>query len=295
MTIKHKVIKEFQFLSPDKKIFILKVGTILEEYLYKVKNESIPIDKDIIDNNPDFFESLDWKSELLTYIKSQKLAQPAVLSKKLIPFIEDIILSSIKQDTPGIIVDESKIKELERKEVDLNNRDKRISDKEEEIEIRLKRVEKREESHKEELKTLDKKEDLLRDRSKELTEKQLDIEDKLQDIKERERNLDRNLLESSKDIDAKYVELHHKIDKDLKSLSEREKDLEISIKDLKKKEGKILDQEGEVDDKSRNFEIKVEEFKNWESDLIRLNNEIKNWESLHWKLQKMNPPPSAIL
>ena len=55
MKIKHKVVKEFQYLTPDKKIFILKVGTILDEYIYKVKNESINIDKDIIDNNPDFF------------------------------------------------------------------------------------------------------------------------------------------------------------------------------------------------------------------------------------------------
>ena len=35
MKIKHKVIKEFQYLSPDKKIFILKIGTILEEYMTK--------------------------------------------------------------------------------------------------------------------------------------------------------------------------------------------------------------------------------------------------------------------
>ena len=49
MKIKHKVIKEFQYLSPDKKIFILNVGTILEEYNYRVKTEIIPIDRDIID------------------------------------------------------------------------------------------------------------------------------------------------------------------------------------------------------------------------------------------------------
>ena len=69
MKIKHKVIKEFQYLSPDKKIFILKLGTILEDYIYKVKTELIPIDKDIIDNNPDFFILIDWKAELITYLK----------------------------------------------------------------------------------------------------------------------------------------------------------------------------------------------------------------------------------
>ena len=73
MKIKHKVIKEFQYLSPDKKIFILNVGTILEEYNYRVKTEIIPIDRAIVDNNPSFFEVIDWKAELLTYIKTNTL------------------------------------------------------------------------------------------------------------------------------------------------------------------------------------------------------------------------------
>jgi hypothetical protein len=92
MKIKHKVIKEFQYLSPDKKIFILKVGTILQEYNYTVKSEIIPIDKDIIDNNPEFFEVIDWKSELLTHMKAQKFPTPSQFHKKLIPFIEEMVL-----------------------------------------------------------------------------------------------------------------------------------------------------------------------------------------------------------
>jgi len=295
MKTKHKLLQDFQFTSSTKKIFVLKTGTVLEDYLFKSKDGEILIDKDIIDNNPLFFQVLDWKTELLIHLKLEKIPQPSQVNKKLIPFIEDMILASIKQETTGIVVDESKIKELERKEVDLGNREKRISDKEEEIDIRLKRVEKREESHKEELKSLDKKEDALRERSKELTEKQLDIEDKLQDINERERNLDRNLLESAKDIDSKYVELQDKIDKDLRALSEREKDLEISSKELKKKEEKLNDRESVIDDKIRNLEIRVEEMKHWEADVNRLNSEIKTWETLHWKLQRNNPPPSAII
>ena len=113
MKIKHKVVKEFQYLSPDKKIFILKAGTILEEYNYKIKSDIIPIDKDIIDNNPEFFEIIDWKAELLTYIKANKLPTPAVLTKKLIPFIDEMVLSSIQQNTiTGTVVDESVVKEL---------------------------------------------------------------------------------------------------------------------------------------------------------------------------------------
>ena len=225
MKIKHKVVKEFQYLSPDKKIFILKVGTVLEEYNYKVKTEIVPIDKDIIDNNPEFFEVIDWKAELLTYIKTNKLPTPAVLTKKLIPFIDEMVLSSIQQNVPtGNVVDESVVRELERKELDLNSRDKRIKEKEDEIEIRIKRVEKRETEYKEDLKSLDKKEDDIRERSKELIEKGLDLDDKMQELNEKERNIDRSVLESSKEIDEKYVKLQKKIDSDMKELSKREKE-----------------------------------------------------------------------
>ena len=295
MKIKHKVVKEFQYLSPDKKIFILKVGTILQEYNYTVKSEIIPIDRDIIDNNPEFFEVLDWKSELLTYMKVQKLPTPSQLQKKLIPFIEDMILSSIQQNQTTVsVIDESKIKELEWKEIDLNNRDKRVKDKEDEIDIRLKRVEKREDDHKEELKSLDKKEDELRSRSRELTEKQIDLEDKAQDINEKERNFDRSILESSKDLDVKYVELQSKIDKDIRTVTEKEKDLEVISKDLKRKEESLNQLDSDIEEVKKYLELKIEQVNLEEESLMKLNQEIKDWENKHWKFQRHAIPPSAI-
>lgn len=273
MKIKHKVVKEFQYLSPDKKIFILKVGTILEEYNYKVKTEIVPIDRDIIDNNPEFFEVIDWKAELLTYIKANKLPTPAVLTKKLIPFIDEMVLYSIQQNIPtGNVVDESVVRELERKEMDLNSRDKRIKEKEDEIEIRIKRVEKRETEYKEDLKSLDKKEDDIRDRTKVLIEKGLDLDDKMQDLNEKERNLDRSALESSKDIDKKYVKLQEKIDKDLKALSERERDLESKSKTVSKREEDISKLEGDIYEKAKAYDLIKEDIRVIESDILNILN-----------------------
>lgn len=294
MKVKHKVVKEFQYLSPDKKIFILKIGTILEEYNYRVKTEIIPIDKDIVDNNPEFFEVIDWKVELLSYMRAEKLPQPAQLGKKIIPFIEEMILSSIGQNNQqGQVVDEYQIKELERKEKDLNNRESRIRDKEEEIDIRLKRVEKREDSYKEDLKLLDKKEDDLRARSRELTERDLDLQDRLRDFNEKERNFDRSILESAKDLDVKYAELQSKIDSDLRKVSEREKDLEILQKELKKKEDSLSQKEAELQDKLRDHTMFSEDYKLYEAEIRKLAKEIEDWEGLHWKLKKTTKPPSA--
>jgi DNA-directed RNA polymerase subunit beta len=42
MKIKHKLLSDYQYITPDKKIFLIKSGTIIEEYQYKLKGENIP-------------------------------------------------------------------------------------------------------------------------------------------------------------------------------------------------------------------------------------------------------------
>lgn len=295
MKIKHKLLSDYQFLSNEKKIFLIKSGTIIEEYFYRVKNENISIDKEIVDANPEIFQIVDWKSELLTHMKVQKFPTPTQFHKKLVPFIEEMVLSSIQQNSsPVNTIDESKLKDLEWKEIELNSREKRIQDKEEEIDIRLKRVDKREDEHKNDLKNLDKKEDDLRARSRELTEKQLDLEDKIQDLNERERNFDRSLLQSSSELDTKYANLQQKIDKDLKIVTEKEKDLEILSRDLSRKEEQLLQKEADLQEVEKYLQIKIEEVNLEEASLMKLEQEIKDWEKTHWKFQRNKIPPSAI-
>lgn len=292
MKIKHKLLSDYQYTSPDKKIFLIKTGTILQNYIYNVKGEDVLLDRDIIDANPEMFQIVDWKSELQLFIKKNKFASPKTLLNKITPFIEDIVLSS--SSNSGVQIDEDRLKEIESKESDLNNRERRIKGKEEEVEIRLNRVEKRENAYKEDLKALDKKEDSLREKSKEVKGREIDIEDKIQDLNEKERNLDRTILESSKDIDVKYKDLQSKIDKDLKIVTEKEKDLEVTIKDIKKREDKLLDREDEIDDGLRDIERKKEEFQDWGEEIVKLDQEIKDWEKLHWKFKRLRKPPSAI-
>lgn len=253
MKIKHKLLSDFQYISPDKKIFIIKAGTVLESYNYKLKSDIIPIDKEIVDANPEIFNIVDWKAELLTYIKTNKLPTPAVLTKKLIPFIEEIVLSSTSQSKSLPVVDEAKIKELELKEIDLNSRERRIKDQEDEIEIRLKRAEKREKDLKDDLQSIENREDELRSKSKELIEKSLDINDRTQELNEKERNLDRDVLKSSNEIDSKYKELQDKIDKDLLDLSNREKELDNKSRSLSEKEIDFENEKNKIHDKYRDI------------------------------------------
>jgi len=307
MKIKHKLLNDFQYLSPDKKIFILKKGVILEEYNYRVKTDIIPINKDIVDNNPEFFEVIDWKFELMTFMKVNKMPQPAQLGKKLIPFIEEMVLSTVSQSVSPKL-DDSKIKELEEKETELfkeeqnierlksslDSREKRVKDLEDEIDIRLKRLEKRENDWKLETANLDKKEADLREKNRELIDKNLEIEDKLQDIRELERNINLNSLKSSEEIDLKYAELQSKMDSDLKKLSDGEKDLESKWKEISKREKNLESMEDEWNKRFTGLKDKEEELQNFHMELIKLDGEIKQWEGMHWKFRRNLVPPSAI-
>jgi myosin heavy subunit len=279
MKIKHKLLSDYQYLTPDKKIILIKSGVILEGYNYKVKTDIIPIDKEIVDNNPQLFEIIDWKAELLSYIKINKLPTPAVLTKKIIPFIEEMILSSISQQT-GQKLDDSKIRELEQKETDLFSEEQSLNRK-------LVSLESKE-------RLLKDKEDELREKGRELINKGLELDDKLQDINERERNLDLNSLKSAEEIDSKYSELQTKINNDLKSLSDREKELESKLKEISKRESDLESKEDEINDKIKSHEITLEDFENYKQEVLKLDREIKDWEGLHWKFQRNEIPPSAI-
>ena len=290
MKIKHKLLSDYQLITTENKIVLIKSGTIIENYTY----EGIEIDKSIIDSNTNYFEIMSWKNELIIFMKKSKIPQPAVLSKKLIPFIDDMILGAIPEPTSGVAVDEEYVKELEQKDYDLNRKESRLADIEEDIEIRLSRIKKREDDYKDDLKKLDKREDELRQKLKDVSDKELEIQDKLQDINERERNLESEILNSSQDIDGKYKELQDKISSDLKSLSGKERELEEDQKELKLLTDDLNDKEAELEDKIRDFEIKIEEAKIWEAELHKLNGEINDWEGLHWKFQRNAIPPSAI-
>ena len=298
MKIKHKLLSDYQYTTPDKKIFLIKSGTIIEEYLYKLKGDNIPIDRDIVEANPQLFDPIDWKAELLTFMRVEKMPQPSQLGKKLIPFFEDMIMSSIQQKSessinPTLIRDverrESELntfkRDLDRKETDLESRDIRIKDKEDELEIRIKRLEKKENEHKIDIKSLENKEDDLRSRVRTTTEKELDIQDKFQELNERERNLDRTALSSAKEYDSKYTELQIKIDSDLNDLSKREKELEIGFKNVKELESKLESKMNEIIESNKSkiyFDL--------ETELKGIESEVRNISNIANSLSGFNHP-----
>ena len=249
MKAKHKLISEFQYVSPDKKIFILKSGTILEEYNYKVKNEVIPIDRDIVDNNPEFFEVVDWKAELLSYMRSNKMPQPAQLGKKLIPFIEEMILSSVGESV-ATNVDSVKEKQLEEKDTILFKKEKEIEKKmaevnsiKEQADELMAKAERREKETKTEYNLISKKSEKLDQKTKELTDKSEKLDIREAELKEEANKIDLHILSTTEKTDAKYNEMKKKIEEDMLVLSKREKELD-------EKESKLFKEESNNKDSS---------------------------------------------
>jgi chromosome segregation ATPase len=207
-------------------------------------------------------------------------------------------MSSIQHDTvpsmdPALMKDverrENELntfkRDLDRRDSDLDSRDRRIKDKEDEIEVRIKRVEKREDEYKLDLKTIEKKDDELRSRTREITEKELDLQEKSQELNERERNLSRTALSSAKEIDSKYAELQSKIDTDLADLSKREKELELGFKKIKELESQL---ENNINEIAESNKSKI--YSDLENELRGIESDIRDIDSIANSLTGFNHP-----
>jgi hypothetical protein len=188
--MKHKVIQDYQFVTTDKKIIILKSGITLENYTYSIKGkDSIHIDKDIIDNNISFFKPIDWKEELNIFLKQNKIPQPAIITKKIIPFIEEMFIlnsnqSSIKSQSfeleeieienksKKIAILESKLREdmdnLNLKEIELSRKESKLNSLKLEIENDLKNQEIYNQNYQSKIEELQQREDILNKKDSQL-------------------------------------------------------------------------------------------------------------------------------
>ena len=227
MKVKHKLLSDFQYISPDKKIFVLKSGTILEEYNYKVKGEVIPVDRDIVDNNPEFFEAVDWKAELLSFMRVNKMPQPAQLGKKLIPFIEEMVLSAVTPQAAAPADLERREAEAIRKLGEVERQRLELDQKIQESETRSRIVQRQEIALREDSAAFESKEEALRQRQKSLLEKELQLDDREQAVREKERNVEGLALKSMDDMDSKYADLQARIERDLQEVSRKEREVEL--------------------------------------------------------------------
>lgn len=287
--LKHKVIKDFQLITDDKKIIVLKSGSILEDYKYGNKKDYIKIDVDIILNNPEYFQIIDWKAELLSFMRSNKIPQPAIIFKKIIPFLEEMSIIKSNEPNPDYLDLEEKLQKSLKKQKELENElelkisrqlnTTEIENMEEELRNKLKKIRDREsELDSNEVSILKKQMELdillknekikIDEKSKDIESKELELKKKLRDIqlqeekireyevelKKKEREIDGVIISSEKDIGEKHNELYNKIRTQLKELEEKEKVFNEKVDIIEDRERELFNLQDKLDAKSKLLE-----------------------------------------
>lgn len=295
MTIKHKVIQDYQFVTDDKKIIVLKTNTILENYVYTPKGsqDSIVIDKEIIENNSEFFKILDWKEELHSFIKANKIPQPAILTKKIIPFIDEMFISSQNKisNTP-IIVSNHNDEEIKFKESQLESKAKRLEMLEKQLleeqqKISNKELEflRREKGITEKIKEIESSsinDEFYTTQIEEIKRKQLEILNKEKEIFEKESQLE--LLESKeRKITQDQIDFQRKLeefDTRERQILEREAKIKnIDIDDMVLKEINIESLGKKIELREKQLKIDLEDVKNKENFLLEKEKMLSNSET----------------
>jgi hypothetical protein len=231
MTTKHKVLKDFQLLTEDKKIIIIKAKTIVENYKFKNKNDIVSVPVDVIRNNPEYFAIFDWKEELQSFLRTNKIPQPAIITKKIVPFIESLmddnsvtikevivekeVVKEVIIEKPTIVekqvvVEKPKVVEVE-KEVIV---EKLVSDDSLSIELENR------------LNKIKLKENQLTQELNQVNQKELTLE-----------NLEKNLVQKEKD----FIEKENSLNVIEKNLSDKQNDLDRRESYITQKENNLSD------------------------------------------------------
>jgi len=211
MTVKYKVLKDFQLITEDKKIIVLKAKTIIENFTFKNKNETVKVPTEVIKNNEDFFALFDWKEELQSFLRTNKIPQPAVISKKIVPFIESL-MEDQETTIKEVVVEKEVIKEVVVEKPKIVEKEvvveKTINDDSLKIELesKLKKLELKEKQLEGEIEENNKKElDLDRERKK-LSDLQSTLDQKSIEIEDRENEV----IQKESLINSKEVEISNK-------------------------------------------------------------------------------------
>lgn len=86
---KYKIIKDFQLTTSDKKIVTLKAKLYINDFKYESKDITITLDPEVVEQNPEYFQFIDWKADFINHLKINKIPQPSIIAKKILPYIED--------------------------------------------------------------------------------------------------------------------------------------------------------------------------------------------------------------
>jgi chromosome segregation ATPase len=278
MNIKHKLLIDYQYISLDKKIFVIKSGTIIENYCYKANGEQLPIDKSIILANPQIFSAIDWKIELVNVMKAAKLPQPAVIAKKIIPFLDEMVMSTAAE-TSSVSSEE-----LEKIESDYKEKTRRLKEREIDYDAKFEKLLRREKDLEVELESkmknassvssqeLEKMEEDYRQKVRKLREKEIEIEESNNRLIKKTKELESDVEFRTNRLSKREVELKDQISE----LESRESEVKKKLRDAQSQEEKVREYEVELKKKERELDnVSLMSEKDMESKQKELHDKIK--------------------
>jgi len=246
MKIKHKIVKDFPYVSPDKKITLLKSGTVVEEFIYRTKSETILLDRDVVNSNAEYFQAIDWKQDLLAFMKQSKVPQPAVISKKIMPYLEEMFVTTAASSVAASDTEKElrqRIEELERQNREIEDgykaRRRELDDAERSLESRLTQAEiEMEKKYRAKLKEVGEMESAIQQKEIELVRREKDLSGQSArggasdaEIQSLQKQLQLKDLDMQKTVEVKLtaaqVELERQYREKMLALMEQESTLEI--------------------------------------------------------------------
>jgi hypothetical protein len=312
MKIKHKIIKDFSYISADKKITLLKSGTMIEDFIYRTKVESILLDRDVVNSNPDYFQVIDWKQDLLAHMKQNKVPQPAIIAKKIFPYLEEMLIVSIASQTTNPDIEKEfkdKLQQLQEKEalLDKENKERRreLDEKEKDFETKLTQKEvEMEKKYRSKLMEVANKEAELETKLLEIQRSSTDSSTSLLEVQNLKSQFQMKELEIQKEAETKLtaaqIELEKNYREKLLQVMEKESTLDIKTSRLNQRQEefdksiqKLEDKESDLRQKQEDLSKKLEELRDVEYQLNQKERSIdktilQNTKDLDEKQTEMN-------
>lgn len=121
--MRYRVIKDFQYTNEKHQITVLPTDSVLNKeedaiYSFKIKGKEYAIPSDVVLKNPQFFKPIDWREDLMAYMKQHKKSTVPAQHKVVVEFMDNYVLNNkdiVEQD------DMKELLELVRDKYNLTN------------------------------------------------------------------------------------------------------------------------------------------------------------------------------
>ncbi len=150
---------------------------------------------------------------------------------------------------------------------------------------------------------IDEKIENFKNRQEEMDKLNKEFDEKMQVIEEKESDISTREMEMESKMNQKEIELKSLLDAKEKEMTIKEEDLKFREEEYKKVESEIKNlneirnsiklEKNSIEEEKKLLKEREISIDKSRDELSKLDQEIKRWESTHWKMRRNQPPPGA--